>query len=403
VTLLPCASGEEASPVRGTVFKIERGPAGEKVAYLRMTSGTLRTRDRMHYGRDSDAKVTAIAVFERGPAVQRPSVSAGGIAKVWGLHGVRIGDRVGEPGTDTAAQHFPPPALEAVIDPVDSDERARLRVALEQLAEQDPLIAVRQDDARRELSVSLYGDVQKEVIQATLASDYGIDVVFREVTPIYVERPVGTGEAVEVLHAESNPYLATIGLRVEPAPDDSGVEFAADVDPRAAPLYLYKTFESFVERMAEYVCETLRRGPLGWRVTDCLVTMTSCAYSIPDGPPSRRGPPSTAADFRKLTPLVLMQSLAEAGTVLCEPVVRVTLEIPTDAIGAVTAALVRAGAPPATPDPRGKLTIVETVVSAVRAQELQRQLPALTRGEGVLDSTFAGHRPVAVQKEARDR
>jgi ribosomal protection tetracycline resistance protein len=357
----------------------------------------------VHYGRDSDSKVTAIAVFERGPAVQRASVSAGGIAKVWGLLGVRIGDRIGEAGTGGTAQHFPPPAFEAVIDPVDPEERAPLRVALEQLAEQDPLIGVRQDDTRRELSVSLYGEVQKEVIEATLASDYGIDVVFREVTPIYVERPVGTGEAVEVLHAESNPYLATIGLRVEPAPDDSGVEFAIDVDPRTAPLYLYKTFDSFVEHMAAYVRETLRRGPLGWRVTDCLVTMTRCAYSIPDGPPSRRGPPSTAADFRKLTPLVLMQALAEAGTVLCEPVVRVTLEIPTDAIGAVIAALVRAGAPPATPVPRGELTVVETVVPAVRAQELQRQLPAMTRGVGVLDSTFAGHRPVAAQEEARDR
>jgi ribosomal protection tetracycline resistance protein len=394
-TFLPSASGDEAGAVGGTVFKIERGPAGEKVAYLRMSSGTLRTRDRVHYGRDSAAKVTAIAVFDRGPAVQRPSVAAGGIAKVWGLHGVRIGDRIGAPGTDLAARHFPPPALEAVIDPADPDERARLRVALEQLTEQDPLIGVRQDDARRELSVSLYGDVQKEVIEATLAPEYGIDVVFREVTPIYVERPVGTGEAVELLHAESNPYLATIGLRVEPAPDDSGVEFAVGVDPRTAPLYLYKTFESFVEHMAEYVRETLRRGPLDWRVTDCLVTMTRCAYSIPDGPPSRRGPPSTAADFRKLTPLVLMQALTEAGTVLCEPVVRVTLEIPTDAIGAVTAALVRAGAPPATPEPRGKLTVVETVVPAVRAQALQRQLPALTRGEGVLDSTFVGHRPVS--------
>ena len=402
-TLLPSASGEEDGPLGGTVFKIERGPGGEKVAYVRMSSGTLRTRNRVQYGPDADAKVTAIAVFERGPAVQRPSVAAGGIAKVWGLHGVRIGDRIGAPETDGAEQHFPPPALEAVIDPVDPDERARLRVALEQLAEQDPLISVRQDDVRRELSVSLYGEVQKEVIEATLASDYGIDVVFREVTPIYVERPVSTGEAVEVLHAESNPYLATIGLRVEPAPEDSGVAFAVDVDPRTAPLYLYKTFESFVEHMAEYVRETLRRGPLGWRVTDCLVTLTRCAYSIPDGPPSRRGPPSTAADFRKLTPLVLMQALAAAGTALCEPVVRVSLEIPTDAIGAVTAALVRAGAPPAIPEPRGNLTIVETVVPAVRAQELQRQLPALTRGEGVLDSTFAGHRPVAVQAEVRDR
>jgi ribosomal protection tetracycline resistance protein len=393
--LLPADSGDPDAAVAGTVFKIERGPAGEKIAYARIWSGTLRTRDRVQFGRDFEAKVTAIGVFEQGPAVQRPSVPAGAIAKLSGLREIRIGDRIGEPGTDGAQPQFPPPALEAVIDPVDPEDRARLRVALEQLAEQDPLIGVRQDDARRELSVSLYGEVQKEVLHSTLASDYGLDVVFRGTTPIYVERPTARGEAVEVLHADSNPYLATIGLRIEPAPEDSGVELRLEVDPRAAPLYLYKTFESFAAHMEEYVRETLRSGLHGWRVTDCLVTMTRCAYSIPDGPPSRRGPPSTAADFRKLTPLVLMQALAKGGTVLCEPVVRVDLEIPTDTIGAVTAALVRLGAPVTTPKPRGELSVVETVLPALRAQELHRQLPELTRGEGVLDSTFAGHRPVS--------
>src|SRR5438874_7946717 len=115
-------------------------------------------------------------------------------------------------------REFPPPTLESIVVPLNPDERQRLRVALAQLAEQDPLINVRQDDSRRELSVSLYGEVQKEVIEATLASDYGIGVAFRDTTPIYVERPIAAGEAVELLHAETNPFLATIGLRIEPAP-----------------------------------------------------------------------------------------------------------------------------------------------------------------------------------------
>src|SRR5207248_7366211 len=142
--------------------------------------------------------------------------------------------------------------------PVNPDDRQPLHVALAQLAEQDPLINVRRDDTRQEISVSLYGEVQKEVIQATLANDFGIDVTFRETTPIYVERPIGTGEAVEILHAESNPFLATIGLRVDPAPDGSGIEFRLQVDPRTTPLYVYKTLESFTEHMREYVLETLR-------------------------------------------------------------------------------------------------------------------------------------------------
>ena len=322
VELLPATEGDADGPLSGTVFKIERGSAGERIAYARIFSGTVRTRDKVHFGVDHEEKVTAIGVFEHGTAVRRQAVSAGQIAKLWGLGEIQIGDRIGDVAGRELHREFRPPTLESVVAPLDPEDGQRLRVALAQLAEQDPLIDVRQDDSRRELSVSLYGEVQKEVIEATLADDFGIAVVFRETTPIYVERPTGTGEALEVLHAESNPFLATIGLRVEPGPEGSGFEFRAQLDHRTVPLYLYKTVESFAESMRQYVEQTLREGLFGWQVTDCVVTMVECGYSIPDGPPSRRGPPSTAADFRKLTPLVLRQALERARTVVCEPTVR---------------------------------------------------------------------------------
>ncbi len=393
--LLPASHGNPDGPGSGTVFKIERGASGEKIAYVRLFSGTIRTRDRVHFGRDLEEKVTAMTVFERGPAERRSSVAAGAVAQLWGLHQVQIGDRIGETGSDATNHQFPPPTLESVVVAGNPDDGARLRVALAQLAEQDPLINVRQDDNRPELSVSLYGEVQKEVIQATLANEFGLDVAFRETTPIYIERPIRAGEAIEVLRAESNPILATIGLRVDPAPSGTGIDFRLQVDPRTVPLYLYKTVDSFSEHMGEYVRQTLREGVFGWQVTDCVVTMTKCTYSVPDGPPSRRGPLSTAADFRKLTPLVLMQALERARPVVCEPIVRVSLEIPTGTIGVVMAALARLGAVVETPSLEGTHSTIETVLPGARADDLQRQLPELTGGEGVLDSSFAGYQPVS--------
>ena len=128
------------------------------------------------------------------------------------------------------------------------------------------------------------------------------------------------------------------------------------------PLYIYKTREEFAAQMERYVASALREGLRGWQVTDCIVTMTQCGYSVADGPPSRRGPTSTAADFRKLTPLVVAQALERAGTVVCEPMVRVTLEMPTRSVGAVLPALSRLGAAVEPPSPRGELsTIVATM------------------------------------------
>jgi ribosomal protection tetracycline resistance protein len=401
--LLPVATGAPDDDASATVFKIERGASGEKIAYVRMFTGTIGVRDRLHFGSGLENKVTAIAVFERGPAVQSSSVSAGKVAKLWGLAGIQIGDAIGASAGTAGGHQFPPPTLESIVAPTRPDDGARLRVALAQLAEQDPLIDVRQDGDRGEIAVSLYGEVQKEVIQATLASDFGLDVDFRETTPLYLERPLGIGEALEALHAESNPFNATIGLRVEPAPPDSGVDFRLEIDHTGIPLYVYKRREHFVEAMDQYVRLALQQGPAGWRVTDCVVTMNRSSYSVPDGPPSRRGPLSTAADFRKLTPLVLLQALERAGTVVCEPVVRVSLEIPAPTIGAVSAALARLGASVEAPSQQREVATIEAVLPALRAQELQRQLPELTGGEGMLESTFAGHRPANADRPTRRR
>jgi ribosomal protection tetracycline resistance protein len=401
--LLPATVGDVDGSVSGTVFKIERGEAGEKLAYVRMFSGTLRARDRVRFGQEGEAKVTAIGVFDSGSAQPRTEVSAGEIAKLWGLADVRIGDRIGEHGREPTRHEFAPPTLESVVVPRDTADGSALRVALTQLAEQDPLIDVRQ--AAGELSVSLYGEVQKEVIEATLAADYGLDVEFRETTTVCVERPAGSGEAVELLRDDANPFSATVGLRIERAAAGSGVEFRLDVDPRTLPLYIFGNAERFRGVMAEHVRRTLHEGLFGWVVTDCAVTMTACDYYVGDGTakPTMPTPKTSAADFRKLTPIVLMRALERAGTVVCEPILHVRLEVPPESVGAVVAALARLRALEPSPSLDGQRATVEAVLPAARLNDLQRQLAGLTSGEGVLESDFAGYRAVTGDPPTRRR
>ena len=63
-----------------------------------------------------------------------------------------------------------------------------------------------------------------------------------------------------------------------------------------APLYLFKSVEDFLVQMEHYVAEALTEGLAGWQVTDCRVTMTESGYA---------SPVTSAADFRRLTQLVL--------------------------------------------------------------------------------------------------
>ncbi len=383
---LPAAEGDVDGPVSGTVFKVDRGPAGEKIAYVRLFSGTVRTRDRLEVSGDDERKVTAINVFDRGSAVQRASVAAGQIGKLRGLGDVRIGDAIGISRATSEQHSFAPPTLETVIVPRRPADKGALHAALAQLAEQDPLINLRQDDLRQELYVSLYGEVQKEVIETTLADDFGVEVEFRETTTICVERPTGTGAAVEILGKASNPFLATVGLRVDPAPVSTGVEFRLEVDVGSIPLFVYKTVEDFRNAVENAVQTTLQQGLHGWQVTACTVTMTQSGYVSPG---------STAADFRKLTPLVLMSALTQAGTVVCEPIHHFHLDGPADLLGPTLRVLAQLRAVPQTPTMRGSSYAVDGEIAAARMHVLQQKLRGLTRGEGVLEFAFDHYEPVA--------
>jgi ribosomal protection tetracycline resistance protein len=389
--LLPASDGDPDGPLSGSIFKIERGSRAEKIAYVRMFSGTVHVRDRLL----SENKVTAIAVFERGPAVQRQTVTAGQIGKLWGLAKARIGDRIGEAENATGPQ-FPPPTLESAVVPRDPRDKNRLRVALGQLAEQDPLINLRQDDERQEIYVSLYGAIQKEVIQSTLADDFDVATTFRETTMIYIERPAGSASALEILQSDDHPYSATVGLQIEPGPVDSGIRLQLDFDPRLVPIYIYKTVGHFADSMTNYIQHAFEKGLYGWRVTDCIVTMYECNYYIGDGPTKRvlPTPRTTAADFRKLTPVVLMDALRQAGTVVCQPMVRLRLELPAATIGDVLSALTALGAAAEVPQSDAELSVVTAVLPSAQVRSLQELLPGLTSGEGVLDASFGGYEPI---------
>ncbi|MET8907980.1 translation factor GTPase family protein [Micromonospora sp. NPDC004551] len=398
--LLPATAGDDHAPLSGAVFKVERGPAGEKVAYARIFAGTVRVRDRIRHGDGREARVTALGVFDGGDATPGDAAGAGRIVRLHGLGGVRVGDVLGVPPERPAARrHFAPPTLETVVEPVRPADRPALHAALTQLAEQDPLINLRQDDRRQEIAVSLYGEVQKEVIEATLADDYGVPVTFRETTTVCVERVVGAGAAVEWIGRDPNPFLGTVGLRIEPGPVGGGVEFRLGIELGSMP-------PAFLKAIEETVRETLRQGLHGWAVIDCVVTLThggywarqSHAHGVFDKSMS-----STAGDFRNLTPLVLMTALTRAGTRVHEPVHRFRLDLPADLVGTVLPALAGLGAAPRTSTLRGASYLVEGEVPAGRVHALDQRLPGLTRGEGTLEAEFDHYRPVRGPAPSRPR
>ena len=247
-----------------------------------MFSGTVHARDRLRFGAGLDDKVTpsrystaarrvAAAGGQRGPDRQALGPGRGPD---------RRPDRCG--GRGDAGPQFPPPTLESVVVRATRPTGNRLRVALGQLAEQDPLINVRQDDERQEIYVSLYGEVQKEVIQSTLADDFGVAATFRETTMIYIERRSARPAPWRYLQSDDHPYSATVGLRVNLAGRTRASSSGSTLTRDDSAVHL-QVAGPFAEAMTHYVTDSLASGLYGWPVTDCVVTMNDCDYYVGDG------------------------------------------------------------------------------------------------------------------------
>ncbi|UZJ33703.1 hypothetical protein OJ254_29860 [Streptomyces endophytica] len=114
VRLIPPAPVAPGGPPRGTVFAVHQPPQGEQTAYLRLFAGELRARQRIELHRAGGGpltgRITALDVVGRPPGDDGP-LTAGNIAVVRGLPGVRTGDRLGPPGDtpDGPATSPPPP------------------------------------------------------------------------------------------------------------------------------------------------------------------------------------------------------------------------------------------------------------------------------------------------------
>jgi ribosomal protection tetracycline resistance protein len=383
--ILPRA-GRAGDRPAGTVFAVDRDERGRR-AWVRMWSGEVRVRDRVALGGRDPQRVTEVSVSGPGGLTVGRSARAGQIAAVRGP-AARIGDAFGTPPS-RRTHRFAPATLQALVAPEDPAQRTALFAGLAELAEEDPLIDLHLDEADGEAAVSLHGEVQKEVVAALLEERFGVRARFSDTSVVCIERVLGSGASVDRMGAGDNPYLAGIGLRVEPAPTGHGVEFSPGIEPgRLPPAFVYATEEG--------VRAALREGLHGWAVTDCVVTMTESGYAPRQSKPHQKfdkSISSVAADFRNLAPVVVAAALAQAGTRVCEPIERFDLELPDEAFGQVASLLGRLGAVTSDTVATGGYTRLVGHLPSAAVPAVATRLPDLTSGEGVLVTRLDHYAP----------
>jgi len=381
VTYLPAVRPRADAPLRARAFKVGRDAAHRRVVYVRVDGGAVHPRDHVtvhHHNRwgaheHVEEQVTASAIVDGGRLREGAAV-AGRIGVLAGLERAAVGDGLGTLDPDRAVRHFPPPGLEAVIRPRDAALRTHLHRALLELADADPLIDVRIDDDEGEVAVSLYGEVQREVLATRLEQQFGLDVEILPTRVVHVERPAGSGRA----RRDTPSGNAQVGLLLEPREPGAGTRYVLGVERG----YLLPSFHTAIEASVQ---EQLRRGLHGWRVVDCVITLVHGRFHA--------ATPS-AGEFRRLTAEAFQAAMREAGTVVCAPWSRIELRMPEPALPAALSLLVELGGTPGEINAAGGHVSLVGNLATERVDAYERRVPDLTSGLGTFLAEPAGYAPL---------
>lgn len=375
--LLPERAYPEGFAAR--VFKVTH-ERGERLAWLRVTGGRLRTKDVLE-GADAHGqwaeKVNQLRIYQGARYEVVPEAVAGQVCAVTGLTHVLPGDVLGDEAST------PPPVLAPVltyrVEPGGADVHA-VYAALRELAEEDPMLGVVWDAQLEEIRVQLMGAVQLEVVRERLSERLGIPIDFGPGSILYKETisaPVmGYG------HFEPLRHYAEAHFRLEPLPAGSGVVYGTVCSTDDLDLNW--------QRLA-LGCATECDHPgtqIGAPLTDVRITLVSGRAHLKH---------TEGGDFRQAAWRAIRQGLMTAreqgAAVLVEPWYHVTLEVPGEKVGRAMADLQRMCAQFGAPLIRGTTAVLEGEVPASEVGDYALDVAAYTGGNGSLTCEFSGYEP----------
>ena len=312
-------------PFCGLVFKILPEKHGD-LYFVRVYSGTLKAGSRAWNPlREKKENIAQLWHVQADRREQIQEAFAGDIVGVIGPRASITGDTLCDAGQPIVLEtiQFPETVISMAIEPETSLERKKLAETLEMMKRQDPTFRAVESEETGQTLISGMGELHLEVIRHRLERDFNLHCRVHKPRVSYKEtigRPVTVSGSISRQVGGQN-LQATVTLRAEPVVEQGGVTVEQGWFPAAdAAAALAATMTQSVRESAER--GGLKGCPL-WAVR--IVVIES---PIPDPPPSDVAIRMAAAE-------AVDRMLAEAGTVLLEPLMRVEVNVPEAHLGDV--------------------------------------------------------------------
>jgi elongation factor G len=314
------------APFCGLVFKILPAKTGD-LYWIRIYSGTLPSNSRVYCPvkdkKENIAQLWQIHATKKDRDGQLEQATCGEIVGVIGPRYAVTGDTFCDPKAQILLEsiEFPETVIQMAIEPDSTAERKKLAETLELLKRQDPTFKARENEETGQTLIAGMGELHLEVIKNRLLRDFNLKVKVHKPRVSYRETITQSVEVTGECHRLVNgqQLFAKLTLRMEPdAKSESGVAVRNQLPVDSIPPEMAQSAKD------EIVARGEGGGPIGsFPLTKLRATLigaesneftTPMAVSIAAGDAFEKG-------------------LHEAGPVLLEPIMKLTVTTPEEYLG----------------------------------------------------------------------
>ena len=379
------ATESEEAKFGAKVYKISRDDQGNRLTYIKVTSGCLKVKDLLS-GRDRrkekdwEEKINQIRIYSGAKFETVNQAERGMICAVTGLSQTYPGEGLGiERDSDI-------PILEPVLTyqiqlPEDCEVHSMLE-KLRQLEEEEPLLHIIWNEKLGEIYAQIMVEVQMEVLKSLIWERFHVRIEFGKGNIVYKETIRQPVEGVG--HFEPLRHYAEVHLLLEPAEAGTGLHFFSNCSQDTLDLNWQRLILTHLEEKEH--CGVLT----GSAITDMHITLTT-------GKAHQKH--TEGGDFRQATYRAVRQGLKKAESILLEPYYSYRLEVPADMIGRAMTDVQRMNGSFDTPIQDGESAILTGSAPVVTMRDYQTEVISYTKGRGRLSCTLEGYKPCHNQEE----
>ena len=309
------ASGEPVAQVFKTVYAAHTG----KQSLARAWRGPIADGATVSDGKTS-ARIGGISRLLGQQQSKLAKAEAGEVVTFGPLEGIGTGATVTPSGKLPAGlKPWPQPPAPLIAQALIAANRAddvKLSGALKRLVEEDPSLRYEQSADTNELLLWGQGEIHLAVALDRLKTQYNLAVNGHPPQVPYKEtiRKGITQHARHKRQTGGHGQFADVKVEIKPLPRGSGFNFEDKIVGGAIP-------RNFIPAVEEGVRDYLKRGPLGFPVVDCYVTLFDGQYHDVD---------SSDMAFKTAGSLAMREGMPKCDPVLLEPICKVEISVPTE-------------------------------------------------------------------------